>query len=390
MSSYVPRAPDVAVTLLAELDDRHVTADALARVHERAVLDGYELRQTEPQDEYLAAWIDATFPGSTWSSEAYAGNAWTAVRAGTIVGFMAFDKPMDRHCTWLRAWRDRSDVGLVGPIGVVASERGTGLGAILVTAVLASLRARGYTQALFPAADGERFITLITHLSGARVVDSFPRAFRRRHRATILASGTGTNARNVMQRVAAGALPIEIGALIANQADAGALAAAREHSVPAIALPWDRATESRAAYDARLIEAVAGTAPDVVLLLGWMHLLAPAFLSRFGATLNVHPAFLPLDPRADTLAAPDGTRIPALRGAHALRDALRDGVPWVGATFHHVTTQTDRGEVLVRIPVAVNGTARTEEALRDRVRPAEFAAVENGIRRWAGPLEEGI
>ncbi len=149
-----------------------------------------------------------------------------------------------------------------------------------------------------------------------------------------------------------------------------------------IALPWELAGESRAAYDARLIETVARTEPQLVLLLGWMHLVPAAFLARFPQTINLHPAFLPLDPSADRTIAPDGSPIPALRGGHALRDALRQGVRWSGATVHHVTVETDRGAVLVRTPLAV-GTAASEAALRDAVRPVEFAAVAAAIRRWS-------
>jgi phosphoribosylglycinamide formyltransferase-1 len=130
-----------------------------------------------------------------------------------------------------------------------------------------------------------------------------------------------------------------------------------------------------------LIETVARTEPQLVLLLGWMHLLPEAFLRAFPETINVHPAFLPLDPSADTTIAPDGTVLPALRGAHALRDALRAGLAWTGASVHRVTLETDRGAVLVRTPLAV-GDATTEQALRERIRPVEFAAVTAAIRRW--------
>ncbi len=206
-------------------------------------------------------------------------------------------------------------------------------------------------------------------------------------RTTILASGTGSNARNVLERVRQGALALDVRALVVNDSAAGALDAARDHGVPAQAVVWDRARETRAAYDVRLTDAVAATEPQLVLLLGWMHLLPAAFLARFPETLNLHPAYLPLDPRADDVTAPDGTSIPALRGAHALRDALRGGVPWVGATVHRVTAETDRGDVLVRIPLRVAGAA-TEAQLRERVRPVEFEAVERALRRWIGNAEE--
>ena len=204
---------------------------------------------------------------------------------------------------------------------------------------------------------------------------------REPYRTTILASGAGSNARNVLERVRSGALPLHVTAVVANDPGAGALDAAREHGAAAIVEAWDRAREPRPAYDARLIETVSRTQPDLVLLLGWMHLLPAAFVQRFPEMLNLHPAFLPLDPREDVVTAPDGTTIPALRGAHALRDAVRDGIPWVGATVHRVTAETDRGAVLARLPLAT-GDAPTEDALRERVRPVEFAAVEEAILRW--------
>ena len=200
-------------------------------------------------------------------------------------------------------------------------------------------------------------------------------------RATILASGAGTNARNVLEAVRAGRLPLEVSAIVCDRRGAGVLDVARDFAVPAVSVVWDRTREQRAEFDARVVDAVAATQPDLVLMLGWMHLVPAAFLQRFPQTINVHPAFLPLDPSADHDVAPDGTRVPALRGAHALRDALAQRVAWIGATVHYVTAETDRGEVLARIPVAVEDTA-TEEALREKVRAAEFTAVEEAIRAW--------
>ena len=90
---------------------------------------------------------------------------------------------------------------------------------------------------------------------------------------------------------------------------------------------------------------------------------------------------MPLDPAADEVVAPDGTVLPALRGAHALRDTLPCGLRWTGATVHAITAATDRGAVLVRVPVPVGETS-TEDALREKLRPVEFATVAAAIRRW--------
>ena len=370
----------MAVNLLAALDGERYGGGALARAHEAAASAGFALRRVDGADGLLAAWIDDRFAPSWWSYEAAAGSAWVAERDGAIAGFAAFGaRGLRFH--WLRRWRERADVGIFGPYGVTPAHRKTGIGAALLAAALCSLRDAGYAAALIPAIGGERLIASYVRRTGAVVVDEFAYERGHRFRAAILASGAGTNARNGLERVRAGALPLEVAAVIANAADAGALAAAREQGAGAITVVWDRARESRADHDARVAEAVAVMEPELVLLLGWMHLLPPSFLRRFPETINLHPSFLPLDPAADEVIAPDGTAIPALRGAHALRDALRAGVAWTGATVHHVTDATDRGEVLVRVPVPV-GDAASEAELRERVRPAEFEAVPAAIRRW--------
>ncbi len=325
----------MAVNLLAALDDERYGAVALARAHEAATQAGYTLRRVDGPDDRLSAWIDFAFAPSWWSSETRAGSAWIAERDGAIAGFAAFGARGLRF-PWLRRWRERTDVGVFGPYGVEIARRGGEVGQALLVAALCGLRAAGFTSALIPAVGYESLIRMYVERTGAQVVDEFDYDVGR-FRATILASGAGTNARAVLERVRDGTLPLDVGALIANDERAGALDAARAHGVEPIALVWDRAHDSRAAFDARVIAALARTQPQLVLLLGWMHLLPEAFLERFPETINVHPAFLPLDPGADATIAPDGSTIPALRGAHALRDALRDGVAWSGATVHYVT-----------------------------------------------------
>jgi len=365
--------------MLAALDDERFGAAALARAHDAAARAGAVLRRVDGPDDRLAAWIDLTFPASWWSTEARAGSSWVAERDGRIAGFAAFGARGLRYA-WLRAWRERADVGLFGPFGIEPSARGDSLGDALLIAALSSLRASGCAAALIPAVGYQGLERMYAARAGAVVVERID-LDRAPFRATILASGAGTNARRILERMGPGAARLEVAALIANDANAGALTAARDHGVEALPIVWDRAGESRAAFDARLIEALERTRPQLVLLLGWMHLLPDAFLERFAETINVHPAYLPLDPDADSTIAPDGTVVPALRGAHALRDAVRDRVPWTGATVHEVTGRTDRGRVLVRMPLAV-GDAASEAELRERVRPLEFAAVDSAIRRW--------
>jgi phosphoribosylglycinamide formyltransferase 1 len=372
----------MAVNLLAALDDERFGAAALSRAHDDAAAAGLTLHRVRgSDDDRLAAWIDYTFGASIWSSEVRAANVWVARGGEEIAGFAAFG-PRGLDLPWLRPWRDRSDVAIFGPYGVAEARRGTGVGKALLTAALSSLRASGYKHAVIPAVSGERLIAAYQARTGAAVVEEFRYDDGPRRRAVILASGAGTNARNVLERVADGSLGLDVAAVVANDDASGALDAARSHGTAAIPIVWDRGGETRAAYDLRLIDAVRRFDPDLVLLLGWMHLLPPEFLARFPHTLNVHPSFLPFDPAADEVVVPDGSIIPALRGAHALRDALQLGLDWSGVTVHRVTALTDRGAVLVRTPMPTAG-AMVEAELRERVRPLEFAAVTQAIRRWS-------
>ena len=51
------------------------------------------------------------------------------------------------------------------------------------------------------------------------------------------------------------------------------------------------AGESRADYDARLADVVAGFGPDFVVLAGWMRVLTMSFLGWFpNRVVNLHPA----------------------------------------------------------------------------------------------------
>lgn len=371
----------MAVNLLVDFRGERFDAAAAARAQRAADALGFRLIQGRHGDDRLAAWIDWQFAPSWWSAEACASEVWVALdKRGDIAGFAAFDA-RGVHLPWLRAYQIRTDVGIFGPYGVAPAQRKTGLGAALLDVALCSLRAKNYARALIPAVGFERLIAMYEARTGATVADRFsydsPRAFR----TTILTSGGGTNAQNVFDRVQAGTLPLQLGGVITNSPGAQVIARAQRAGVAVQVVAWDRGAQTRAAYDARVIAAVAATQPDLVLLLGWMHLLPTAFIERFPEILNVHPAFLPLDPQADTVVMPDGSVVPAFRGAHALRDTLAAHAAWSGASVHRVTPATDRGEIVVRTPLRVDGLRNLAD-VTDKIRPIEHAAVGSAIRRW--------
>ncbi len=93
----------------------------------------------------------------------------------------------------------------------------------------------------------------------------------------------------------------------------------------------------REAWNVALTEAVDEHKPDLVVLAGFMKILGPAFMERFGGRLiNTHPALLPSFP-----------------GAHGVRDALAYGVKVTGCTVHLVDAGVDTGPILAQEAVAV-------------------------------------
>ncbi len=340
---------------------------------------GIEVRARGDAGDRMLAWIDECF-GGWWSSEVHAARTIVALRDGVPVGFAAFD-PDGLGFRWLRGLAREPGVGIFGPIGVSPEARGYGLGRTLLQHALAELRASGYDRALIPAV-GERVVPFYVAAAAARVAERYDRdaLLAPPPRTLVLASGSGSNFQAVAERVAAGSLPIELLGVVTNRPSAGVVARARDAGFDAVMLPWKRSEETREAYDARLLETVSAIGPQLVLLLGWMHLLDERFVATFPNLVNVHPAFLPLDAQRDDVGLPDGSVMPAFRGVAAVRDALESGRGWIGATVHLVTPQTDRGPVLARRPLRLQ-PEEDEAGAMQRLHPLEHELVATAIVR---------
>jgi phosphoribosylglycinamide formyltransferase-1 len=204
----------------------------------------------------------------------------------------------------------------------------------------------------------------------------------RRVATAILASGEGSNLEAVIASAREGILPLDIRIVISNKTHARALERAARAGIPCKTLVFERGREDRGAYAARLAAAIKESGATLVLLLGWMHVLAPEFLrAGFEGVLNLHPAYLPEDPAADTVEFPDGVRTPVFRGAHALRDALAAGVLCTGATLMQITEAVDRGPVLARKPLALVPGEGEEKAF-ERLHALEREVVREGVLTW--------
>ena len=152
----------------------------------------------------------------------------------------------------------------------------------------------------------------------------------------VLVSGRGSNLRAIDARIAAGDLPARILAVLSDREDAAALAWAAERGLATGAVP-QRQYADRAAFDTALGNVIAGYAPALVVLAGFMRILGAPLVERFaGRMLNIHPSLLPKYP-----------------GLHTHRRVLEAGDAEHGASVHFVTTELDGGPVVLqaRVPV---------------------------------------
>lgn len=170
-------------------------------------------------------------------------------------------------------------------------------------------------------------------------------------RLVVLVSGSGTLLQSLLDAAASGELDAAVVAVGADRPEAYGLRRAELAGVPTFVHPL---TGDRAEWDAALAEIVAGYAPDLVVSAGFMKLVGPAFLARFGGrTINTHPALLPSFP-----------------GMHGPRDALAHGVKVTGATLFLIDEGVDTGRILAQEPVRVLPDD-TVESLHERIKIVE-------------------
>lgn len=145
-------------------------------------------------------------------------------------------------------------------------------------------------------------------------------------RVVVLVSGSGTLLQALLDAAADPGYPVKVVAVGADRDGIEGLSRAERVGVPGFTVKL-RDHVDRPAWDTALADAVEAHKPDLVVSAGFMKILGPDFLARFGGRMvNTHPALLPAFP-----------------GAHGVRDAVDYGVKVTGATVHLVDGGVDTG-----------------------------------------------
>lgn len=169
----------------------------------------------------------------------------------------------------------------------------------------------------------------------------------------VLASGNGTNAKAIMDKIAEGKLDAEVTAVICNTPGASVLQRAKRAGAPTFLLDH-RKFPDRGEHEKAMLEVLDRQACHAVALAGYMRLLGPDFLAAYkDRVLNIHPAILPSFP-----------------GMHAARDALDYGMKISGVSVHFVEEKMDAGPLIIQAAVPVKAED-TEESLLGRIHVLE-------------------
>lgn len=171
----------------------------------------------------------------------------------------------------------------------------------------------------------------------------------------VLVSGGGTNLQAIIDSITDGRITdTKIEAVISNNPRAYALERAKKAGIEALCIS-PKSFESRADFNAALLEAVNERQVDLIVLAGFMVVVPEAMIRAYrNRIINIHPSLIP---------SFCGT---GYYGLHVHEAALKRGVKISGATVHFVDEGTDTGPIIMQKAVEVLSDD-TPEVLQHRI-----------------------
>lgn len=186
----------------------------------------------------------------------------------------------------------------------------------------------------------------------------------------VLASTKGTDLQAIIDEMKEGKmLGIELAVVLSNKEDAFALERARGAGFKAVFISPKGKT--REEYDLELARVLKEHGVDLVVLIGYMRILSPAFVRQFPRRIiNVHPALMPKFSG------------PGYFGANVHEAVLAAGERETGCTIHFVDEGVDTGQIIIQQKVAVTADD-TPDTLKEKVQALEKKWYPEVIRRFA-------
>lgn len=188
-------------------------------------------------------------------------------------------------------------------------------------------------------------------------------------RLAVLLSGGGTSLQNLIDRRAAGTLPVDIVAVVSSRADAYGLERAKMAGIATEVVSSRDCNRDWGIHSAAVTETLDRYKPELIVLAGYMCLYRMPE-HYVGRVMNVHPALLP---------AFGGK---GLYGHFVHEAVLRHGCKVTGATVHFVDNEYDHGPIALQKAVEVR-EGDTPESLAERVQAAEREIFPEAVRLFA-------
>lgn len=164
---------------------------------------------------------------------------------------------------------------------------------------------------------------------------------------------------DLLYRKQTGELNIDITAVVSNHMNLKELVDASK--IPYLYLPVT--PDTKAQQEARLLEIIAETKSELVVLARYMQILSDDLCAQLrGRAINIHHSFLP-----------------GFKGAKPYHQAHARGVKLIGATAHYVTTDLDEGSIIEQTVERVDHTY-TPDMLAAVGRDSECQALARAVR----------
>ena len=188
-------------------------------------------------------------------------------------------------------------------------------------------------------------------------------------RIAVMASGGGTDLQSIIDACESGFIDGRVVAVISNVEGAYALERARMHGAEAILIK--SRGKKRREHEKEVLTELDRIKPDLILLAGYMRVLTPDFIERYGGRImNIHPALLPCF----------GGK--GMYGENVHKAVLESGAKVSGCTVHFVTHEVDGGPIIVQrcVPVLEGDTVET---LKARILEEEHKAYPEAVKLFA-------
>jgi formyltetrahydrofolate-dependent phosphoribosylglycinamide formyltransferase len=181
----------------------------------------------------------------------------------------------------------------------------------------------------------------------------------------VLGSTRGTDLQAIIDEIEAGRLNAKISLVVSDKKDAFILERARRHGIKTFFVDYKK-FQNREMAEREIIKKLKDEKTELVLLIGFMKILTPYFVSEFrGRIWNIHPSLLPKYAGGMNLDVHE--------------QVIKNKDEETGCTLHEVTEKVDAGKIIMQEKIKVL-SSDTPETLKEKVQKLEQKCILKAIK----------